>query len=290
MSLINNTSKCLICGSDKMIKQTVYGNLCKNCGLGFKVSDISLENTPAVESKEPVYLSSKEILFKRGLLEIKKLLGGDRAQKQKPDLLDVGCGFGYFMKLAEDNGFNVEGIEISEKALYHSRNILGLKVHNMTLTELSLPKNRYDVVTLWTVLDVLPDPLADIKEIFNILKPGGIVYLRVNNFDFNFYSTALGDTLPFRILGIKPGIVHRWSFNRRSLKKLLELSSFEQIIITNSEPTRGDPYGTGGKLGSAFVQTAKTLYFILSQALYFATFGKLTISSSLIVSARKPLK
>lgn len=285
-SKMDDTLKCLICGSDRIVNILPGRYRCKNCATAFEKQDGSLSKTSNVESIESVYFNSKINLFKHGLRSIRKLLSPAGAQKLK--LLDVGSGFGYFLELANSEFFEAQGVEIYQKAIEHARKELGLKVYDKPLNQLSLPANSYDVVTLWNVLDVFPDPLAEMKEIFRVLKPGGIIYLRVNNFDFHFFSAILGESAAFKLLGLKPGILHRWGINRRSLKTILERSSFENILITNSKPTHGDPYGTGGRLGGFFVQGIKSAYFLFSQLIYFFTLRRVAIFSALVGTARKP--
>jgi ubiquinone/menaquinone biosynthesis C-methylase UbiE len=281
--------KCLICGADKIIKLKFDRYRCVACETAFTQLDGSLSKTASEESIESVYLASKKSLFNKGLKDIKKqLVSGPSGSK--PTLLDIGCGFGYFLELAKAEGFEAEGIEIYQKAIDHSRNVLGLKVYDKPLNQLSIPDNSYDVITSWGVLDVFPDPVAEVKEMFRVLKPGGVIYMRVNNFDFHWFSTILGETYIFDRLGIKPGILHRWGINPGSFRTILKKASFENIKITNSTPTYGDPYGTGGKFGGFFVQAVKTAYYVFSQTLYYVSFGVITISSALIGSARKPAK
>jgi hypothetical protein len=68
---------------------------------------------------------------------------------------------------------------------------------------------------------------------------------------------------------------------------MLTSAGFRDIKISNSLPTTGDPYGTGGKLGAALTGLVKVLYYYMAQSLYFASFGRLFAGSSFIVQAEK---
>ena len=273
--------KCPLCGStETKIRPGGYTG-CAECGGAFMDTGKGLSPASPAENNELVYHQSKKRIFAEGLNDIEKLTGG-----RKGTLLDIGCGHGYFMKLASDEGWKVEGIEISDSAAEYAKSNFGFTVHTKQLGELGL-SSRYDVVTLWTVLDVLPSPLEELKEIYRILKPGGILFLRINNFSFHRPALRLGETYLFRKLKIKPGIMQRWGITGKTLVTLLRKAEFCDIKVYNSRMTSGDPYGSGGILGGMLVSAVKNLYFGISQIIFILTLGKQTISSSIIAAARK---
>jgi len=93
-------------------------------------------------------------------------------------LLDVGCAYGGFLETMRNAGWQVEGIEICAPAVAacHRK---GLTVAASTLAEADLPRLRYDVVTLFYVLEHLSDPLGGLRKIRAALKPGGLCLVRV---------------------------------------------------------------------------------------------------------------
>lgn len=74
-------------------------------------------------------------------------------------LLDVGSGYGIFLSLVKDLGWVVYGIELSENACQFARINFGLIVFCGDLKEASFPKDHFDVVILWNVLDHTTNPL-----------------------------------------------------------------------------------------------------------------------------------
>ena len=83
-------------------------------------------------------------------------------------------------------------------------------------------------------------------------------------------------------------MLHNFNFRAASLRALLGGAGFRDIKIRNSRPTEGDPYRTGGPLGRGLTGRLKFLYYYLSEAVYFAFFGRVFTGSSLIATAKKP--
>jgi len=90
-------------------------------------------------------------------------------------LLDVGCATGDFLEVARDFGYAVEGLELSHwsSAIVRRK---GMKVHKELLKSLSsrFPR-RFDVITMWGVIEHFQNPLAEMIYINKLLKPGGIL-------------------------------------------------------------------------------------------------------------------
>ena len=274
---------CPFCDSKETRRLTADWVRCASCGLAFPETpmpprDLSLSD----EDRPAVWMDSQETIYRRSLDTIERKLG------RKGRLLDIGCGHGFFMKLALSRGWQAEGIEVSAPAVRQARDVFKLTVYDKPLEFLGLAPESYDLVTLWRVLDLLPEPRKELERINRVMKPGGLVWLRVNNFSFHYPAFRLGETALCRKFNIKPGVIHRFGIHSRSLKTVLSRTGFEAIRMQNSPLTSGDPYGSGGKPGALLVIPVKKLMYGIWQFLAFATFGKLLLASSLIARARKP--
>jgi len=97
-------------------------------------------------------------------------------------ILDIGTGAGYFLKLARDRGFNVMGIEVSERASDFARKNYGLTVLNVSsVEEAEFWDKQFDVVSLCHVIEHLPYPQNTIKEIHRILRDNGTLLVITPN-------------------------------------------------------------------------------------------------------------
>ena len=153
-----------------------------------------------------------------------------RNRTGRGSLLDIGCGYGFFLGEMKSRGWEVKGIEISETGRQYARHTWDIKVYSEPLENLSLPENSFDVVTLFYVIEHVLEPLELLTAVKRILKPQGLVLLRWPH------------TTPIvRILGPFSGKLdlyhtpfHIHDFSPKTIKKLLSLSDFEEIetIIT----------------------------------------------------------
>jgi glycosyltransferase involved in cell wall biosynthesis/ubiquinone/menaquinone biosynthesis C-methylase UbiE len=276
-----NNPLCSVCGGVTRRAARPEGFVCVECGLFFRGLPASAAPASSSENNAKVYLHSKKNLFASALRKLNALA------PSRGKLLDIGCGFGYFLKAAEADGWACEGLEISPEAIEHARGRLGLKIYGRPLSEMGLPSESYDAVTMWGVLDVLPDPAAALKEIERILSPGGILFVRVNNFAYHRGAFRFASKVIPRFLRVSPAVIHSYGFGRTSLASILSRNGFEPIKIANARPTSGDPYGTGGRLGGLFVSVFKTVYYAFARTLEAVTYSKILASSSIETFAVK---
>jgi SAM-dependent methyltransferase len=141
-------------------------------------------------------------------------------------LLELGCGTGEFSKVAQDEGYDVYGVEPSEWAARHAR-ALDLPVETGFLSDWTAryPGLRPDAACLWHVLEHLPEPLAFLNELGGTLKPGGYLFLEVPNFASSA-AARLGMTWDCA----QPSD-HFMHYSPKGLGRLLERAGFQSVQL-----------------------------------------------------------
>jgi 2-polyprenyl-3-methyl-5-hydroxy-6-metoxy-1,4-benzoquinol methylase len=164
------------------------------------------------------------IRSKRYLAQIEGLIGKPRNEIR---LLDVGCSSGYFLDVARQLGFNAEGVEPGEKAVQAAR-IAGLTVHSGLLEDVALPKQSFDAITMFEVIEHLKDARGAIQRCNRLLRSGGILVIGTANTASWTFMTMKSRWEYFHI--DKHG-GHVSFFNPDSMKILAQRSGFVTCII-----------------------------------------------------------
>ena len=111
-----------------------------------------------------------------------------RFSRKEGVLMDIGAGTGDFVKYAQDRGWEAYGVEPNEAARERAH-YKGVPVYSrITVQQDAI----YDAITLWHVLEHLPDLEQEIRTISNTLKPGGWLILAVPNYkslDAKYYKS-----------------------------------------------------------------------------------------------------
>jgi len=115
--------------------------------------------------------------------------------------LEIGCGAGYFMGVAERAGYAVEGIELTP-ARRKIAESTGATVHGRPVEDLGFPAHSFDVITLIDVFSHLTNPRETLTELRRIIRPGGVILLATGEIlspphKGDVFSWNLGDHLFF---------------------------------------------------------------------------------------------
>jgi SAM-dependent methyltransferase len=162
-----------------------------------------------------------EPLVKRSLGHKLRLL--ERWVRPPGRLLDIGCATGYFMELAEARGWTVCGLEASAYAASGAAR-RGRRVAR-GVTPAAFASGAFHAVTMWDVLEHLPDPVDALREVARALAPGGVLGL----------STGRVDSLLARLRGRRSRIYnppqHLVFFSRATLERALRETGFRVLGI-----------------------------------------------------------
>ncbi|HOQ05882.1 MAG TPA: class I SAM-dependent methyltransferase [Anaerohalosphaeraceae bacterium] len=110
---------------------------------------------------------------------LKRILGRLNSDSQ---VLDVGCGNGAFLySLRQKTNCQVFGIELSEKAVESAKVCYGLNVFCGTVEGYQAEENAFDLITAWSVLEHVPDPMGFLQIVSRMVKPGGWFCIKTPN-------------------------------------------------------------------------------------------------------------
>lgn len=155
---------------------------------------------------EKMYQFIKNIALKNKLNLVNSL------QAQKGSLLDIGAGTGDFLNVVQNDGWQISGIEPSEKA----KSIAIQKGISFKEKLSDLEDHSFDVITMWHVLEHVPNLEVQIKELKRLLKPTGSILIAVPNFN-SYDAKHYG---PFWAAYDVPR--HLWHFSKTAISKLFE--------------------------------------------------------------------
>lgn len=163
---------------------------CVSCGLVYQnprptFAEMAAHYPPDYESytPEPNAENSSWLLRQAIQYGVTKRCRFITRYKRAGRLLDVGCATGNFLQGIRNCGnWEPYGVEINEHVV-HIAQEHGLDVRLGTLEQAGFSDEFFDVVTLWDVLEHLHDPAGSLHEIYRILKPDGLVVVRVPNAD-----------------------------------------------------------------------------------------------------------
>jgi 2-polyprenyl-3-methyl-5-hydroxy-6-metoxy-1,4-benzoquinol methylase len=159
---------------------------------------------------------------------------------QKGRLLDIGCATGVFLDMASKQGLEVEGLEVSRDLAAYARDNFGLKVHCLDLAKDSLDSPPFDVITLFDLIEHIPNVNKMIKGCRNNLSDEGILIIRtpaeeglLRDIAKIVYNASLR-RIELPMLWFY-SFEHIQSFSFRSLTRLLEIHDFSIIKVFREE-------------------------------------------------------
>jgi 2-polyprenyl-3-methyl-5-hydroxy-6-metoxy-1,4-benzoquinol methylase len=144
--------------------------------------------------------------------------------RQLNRLLDIGCGAGHLLRVAQQKGWKVYGTELSAVAAERLSQE-GLWVHNGHLASAALSEATFDIITMGEVLEHLREPVEYLRSAFHFLRPGGALYLSTPNFA-SLASRLLRER--WRIIAVPE---HLFYFSPFSLRYALQMVGFRSITI-----------------------------------------------------------
>lgn len=224
----------ITCVDHTVTKESFQLVRCNNCGfvltnpqpekenLGkYYLSDDYISHSGKANSlidKLYLFLRNKSLKWKLSLLPT-----------SKGKLLDYGCGTGEFLKICQQNGWEAYGVEPSSVAREKAH-----KLTNATIkSELQNSDEKYDVISLWHVLEHVADLNKKITQLTDFLKEEGQLFIAVPNhqsYDAKHYKNLwAGYDVPR----------HLWHFNQSVMHEILKKNG---LTIVKTIPMKLDSF------------------------------------------------
>jgi 2-polyprenyl-3-methyl-5-hydroxy-6-metoxy-1,4-benzoquinol methylase len=149
-------------------------------------------------------------------------------------LLDVGCGEGLFLHLAKENGWQISGTELSSYAAGYASNSLKVDIFCGEILDAGFPRDFFDVVTMWHVLEHVKDPKAYLREVRHILKHEGLLVIAVPNVNAMIMQIAyrIAKRRRLKLFSKEEKEVHLYHFAVDTIRAYLEKTGFECLRLS----------------------------------------------------------
>lgn len=96
-------------------------------------------------------------------------------------LLEVGAGDGYFLKVAQDEGWEIEGLELSRPRIERARTWFDINLKCGDLSDMPFPAASFDAIVMFQLIEHVHHPQDLLKRVYELLRPQGIMMLSTPN-------------------------------------------------------------------------------------------------------------
>src|SRR6185312_3466871 len=205
---------------------------CLSCGLMYVNPRTAALDFVRVARSDPTFLN--EMLRRRydSRMEKERCQTGDYLATRRVlaglfptrgNLLEVGSGLGFLLSAFREDGWITTGVDPDPLCCEHARVILGLDVIAGTLASAKCQADSYDAALMIHVIEHVPDPCETLRELFRVLRPGGVLVV----------ETPRYDTLIFRLLRHRERSIlcegHVYFFTTRTLEGIAQKAGFSVL-------------------------------------------------------------
>lgn len=172
-------------------------------------------------AKDPLYFAEQEArqrTFDGYLNRLEKVF------PKKGKLLDIGTNTGLFVRLAKNRGWDAFGLEPNHWAVEYAKKNYQINLINKPFEKNNFPKESFDVITMWDVIEHFTDPVSEIKKVYYQLKRDGLFA----------FSTVNPESLLAKVMGTRWSWymdMHRVFFSPESAKRYLENTGFKKTTF-----------------------------------------------------------
>jgi 2-polyprenyl-3-methyl-5-hydroxy-6-metoxy-1,4-benzoquinol methylase len=211
---------------------------CTNCNLltvdslngSFSTLDFEDEETRQQRYKRMLSTSEEEGKFDKNMIRLEESVRTLHFKTRKEEieryvktgnLLDIGCGRGFFLANFIGTHIDYRGIEPRKQVCEEAEKRVGKnKIFCGTLKEANFPDSHFDIVTMLNLIEHLPNPKENLQEVNRVIKKGGLIFIETPNAD-SFFAKILGKRWHAFLER-----EHHYFFTRITLKRILTDTGF----------------------------------------------------------------
>ena len=212
---VSGESFCLLLNEEYQLLKTHPQPTLDRLGMYYEFDDY-ISHT---DGKRTLFEKMYHFIKRRAIKNKLRLI--EQHQPVKGKILDIGAGTGDFLLEAKNKNWETVGVEPNEKA----KSIAIKKGVLFADTIEKLESNSFDVITLWHVLEHVPDVVHQVAELKRLLKPSGTLIIAVPNFksfDANYYKTFWAAYDVPR---------HLWHFSKTAIEKLFDKQNMNLVAV-----------------------------------------------------------
>ena len=219
--MIDQHSSCTLCNSKKVDLYKGYESpalfKCADCGFVFT------KDIPSSEALIDYYSSDYDrtsYFSPITAVRYMQLLESFEPFRKTNKILDLGCGYGFFLEIAKKKGWDVYGVEITQEAVEHCEE-KGINMFKGEVKNVPFEPNSFDIIVSIEVLEHLNNPVEHVKKIHELMRSGGLHYMSTPNFNAYLRYKLKGN---YDIIGYPN---HLSYYTPRTLKKLFIQNGFK---------------------------------------------------------------
>jgi SAM-dependent methyltransferase len=203
---------------------------CAGCGLLARAE--ARVRTAKSYSKDPNDPGVMDQLFPRYVQAFRNQAPGFRERlRPHAEVLEIGSHLGAFLQVAEEWNWNAVGLDVGCDTAPFAR-ARGLTVKQAMLEDSAFAPGSFDAVFIWNCFEQMNDPAATLRAAHRVLKPHGLLTVRVPNAEFYLKERAATDLAAWNNL---PGFPYLYGYSQRLVTRLAGKHGFEFVRGFNSE-------------------------------------------------------
>ena len=139
-------------------------------------------------------------------------------------ILDIGCGYGFFLEVAKERGWEVYGTEVSQQNAEHCKQ-KGIETLKSFIEDAHFDPEMFDIIVSAEVIEHVRTPLSFVQKSYDFLRKGGAIYVTTPNFN-SYLRYRLQDQ--FDVIDYPN---HLCYFTSKTFRKIFEDQGFKTRYI-----------------------------------------------------------